>query len=242
MIKHRTNTSRLTRIEDRKNRNQAVLFVLLTVGFLILLLFVVFPLFVDLIGKLGDMRSSNTPNEKNDVIAPVAPTIILSLEATNSANLAIKGYSEPSSKVYLVVNANKQSDKITGEDGSFSFDSVPLDEGNNQIYAYAQDLAGNKSTESKTLDIIYDSQKPKLEISSPQKDQKFYYEDQEIIVAGKTDIDSNIKVNDYIATVDTEGNFVKKILLHEGKNDIKIEALDIAGNKVEESLSVEYFK
>lgn len=237
----RRNTSRLKRIEEKRNRNQAILFGLLTFGFLLLLLFVGFPLFVDLVGTLGDVRSDNRQIDKNDTYAPFAPNLIDQFEATNSSQITVSGFSESGSKVFLMVNGSKQAEKVVADDGAFSFESITLDKGNNEIYAYAQDLAGNKSDESKTLNIIYDSQAPDLEITSPQNGDKFYYEDQEILVAGHTEENARARVNGFIATVDTEGNFVKRIQLNNGKNIITVEVEDQAGNKNSDEIEVEYF-
>jgi len=230
--------SRLQKLEERKNRKQAFIFSSLTVLFLVLLIFVGFPAFVRLVGALGDVRSSKIQPDKTDTIAPITPTLMADWEATSSAKTTVRGYGEPGSKVNLKDNGKVSGDTIIADDGSYAFD-VTLEPGDNEFMTYATDLAGNKSQDSMSVNILFDNEPPILEVTSPEDGAKFY-EDKEILVAGTTDIDASIKINSFIATVDTEGNFVRRIQLNNGDNEIIVEAKDKAGNKTEKKLKVSY--
>jgi glucodextranase-like protein len=232
--------SRLKRLEERKNKKQAIQFGLLSVGFILLLIFIIFPLFIKVTGTIGDARSSGSQIDKGDIIAPAPPNLISQFEATSSALVNLSGYSESGSTVYLMVNGNDLADILIEEDGSFKFEDIALTQGPNEIYCYAKDQAENQSQDSRKLEIIFDSQAPDLEISSPNDGDKFYDDEKELVVAGTTDNDATIRVNGYISTVDNEGNFVKKIQLKNGENEIKVEASDDAGNKTEETIKVSY--
>ncbi len=233
-----SSSSRLQKIEERKNKRQALVFTFLTIASVCLILFIGLPAFVKLIGALGDVRSSKTNPEKNDTVAPVMPTLMADWEATTSSKITIRGYSEPGSKVSLKVNGIASGDTVANEESSYSFD-VTLEQGENEIVTYATDQSSNRSEDSEPVIVLYDSEPPKLEISAPEDGAKFY-DERDIVIGGITDVNASVRVNDFIATVDTEGNFARRIQLNQGENEIKIEAVDEAGNKSEKTIKVSY--
>jgi len=230
--------SRLQKLEERKNRRQAIIFSLLSLMFFLIIILYGIPAFIRLIGAMGDVRNSKTKPEKNDLIAPVAPTLNTDWEATSSANTKVWGYAEPESKVFLKANGIKSGETIAGNDGSYRFD-VMLDVGENEIITYSSDMAGNQGPDSQRLLVYLDNKAPELEITNPEDGAK-YYDEREIVVAGTTDTDSSVRINGFIATVDTEGNFTRRIQLNQGENEIKVEASDEAGNKVEKTVIVSH--
>lgn len=230
--------SRLQKLEERKNRKQAFVFTSLTILFLLLLIFVGFPAFVRFVGALGDVRSSKTKPDKNDSIPPIAPTLMSDWEATTSAKITIRGYGEPGAKIYLKENGIASGETVIAQDGSYAFD-VTLEAGENEFISYATDLSGNKSQDSMAVNILFDNEAPVLDVTNP-KDGDSFYDSSEIIVAGTTDIDASIKVNGFIATVDTEGNFARRIQLKKGENEIVVESIDEAGNKAESKVKVNF--
>ena len=232
-------TSRLQKIEDRKNQQQAILFGLLTIGFLLLLIFVGFPLFIKASVLLGDMRSG-TGQDKNDTIPPVPPRIIANVEATQSATISLRGYAEPGSAVTLYTNTDKGTEVVTDKDGNFIFSDIKLMGGENHFYAVAKDSAGNESQPSGRLTIAFDNEAPEITLSSPEDGSRYFDEEREVLVSGQTDPDANVRVNDYVVVVDTEGNFVKRLQLLTGENEITVVAKDKAGNESKETLIVHY--
>ena len=230
--------SRLQKLEEKKNRKQAIVFTIFTILFILILLFVGFPAFVRLVGALGDVRSSQTKPDKADSIPPVVPTLTGEFEATSSSKTKVKGYGEPGSKIFLKINDVSDGENVVSEDGSYQFD-ITLEPGENQIIVYAKDLADNRSDDSRVLKIVYDSEAPKLEITAPKDGEKFY-DEKEIVVGGVTEVDASVRINDFISTVDTEGNYARRVQLTNGENEITVVAIDKAGNKTEQKVKVSY--
>lgn len=240
MYKNQSTSSRLQRIEERRNHQQAWIFVLLSIGFLLVLIFVGFPLFVKAAVFFGDMRSSSQAIDAKDSTAPITPKISVDYEATSSAKINIKGFSEPGTTVTLIKNNDKGVEVVADADGNFVFEKVKLMGGENRFQAVSVDSSGNKSPESDVTTVTFDDQPPELTITSPTDGQTFYEDSREIVVAGKTDKDANVKVNDYVVVVDNEGNYAKKLQLNEGENEIKVTANDNAGNVTQKSIKVNY--
>ena len=232
-------SSRLQRIEDRKNRQQGILFIFLSIGFVLMLVFIGFPLFVKAAVFLGDMKSSGNQVEKPDITPLLPPSLQSDYEATNSATINISGNAKPGSTVVLIVNNSKKGEDIADKEGAFTFSNIPLTVGSNLLSAYTTDSTGNKSLKSE-LTIIYDNKAPDLEITNPSDGAKFYDNDEEIVIAGKTEPEVNVNVNGYVVVVDNEGNFVKRYKLLTGDNTIEVVARDIAGNETKKSITVFY--
>ena len=236
-------SSRLQRIEAKKNTKQAIMFVLLSIGFLLLLFFIGVPLFIKGAIFLGDMRSSGQAIDKSDTIAPIPPRFANTLEATKSAEFILSGFSEPAATVVLYQNKEKYQDTIVSADGKFIFNNITLIKGENDFYAVATDPSGNESQLSQNIAIIYDSEAPELEITNPSDGANYFDEEREIVVAGKTDKeDTHVTVNNNVVAIDPEGNFVKKLYLTEGDNEIEVKAYDDAGNETVKKIKVNYSK
>ena len=102
-------------------------------------------------------------------------------------------------------------------------------------------IKNNKGSEfSQDYKISYLKGEPKLEIGFPSDGASFTKADQEINVSGTTDPDNTVKVNDFIAIVDTNGNFSYFLKLKEGENKIKIVATNPAGKTSEKEITVSY--
>ena len=102
-------------------------------------------------------------------------------------------------------------------------------------------IRNNKESDfSQDYKISYLKDEPKLEISFPNDGASFSKADQEINIRGTTDPENAVKINDFIAIVDTEGNFSYILKLKEGENKIKIVAANLAGKTSEKELTVSY--
>jgi hypothetical protein len=235
----RRTSSRLQKIEDQKNTRQAALFIALSMAFLGILLIVGLPAMEKLIIWMGN-RNSDTEDTQNDIIPPSPPKLISPYEATNSAFISITGYAEPDSKVTLFLNDSKTAQVVTPEDGEFEFSNITLYEGENEFQAIATDLAENQSEKSVITTVKFDNQIPELELISPSDGDRFFDEENEIIVGGKTSPDAKLRVNNYVVIVDSEGNFAKRFSLSNGDNKIEVKAYDEAGNQITKELTVYY--
>lgn len=233
-------SSRLAKVQAKKDRQQALLFILLSLAFLLLVIFLGFKVLTKAALLADDMHASSQNISKNDNIPPIIPRLNIDFEATNSAQINISGQSEPGSTVVLFKNDEQTDQVVADEEGQFLFTKINLFPGDNTIKAYAKDTSENKSNFSKVYIINYDKVPPKLKITHPNDGDKFYDQNQEILISGETDKNTQVKVIDFWVPVDPEGNFVKKILLKDGENEITVTAKDKAGNQTVKTIKVFY--
>ncbi|MBU0619378.1 hypothetical protein KKD62_04045 [Patescibacteria group bacterium] len=230
----------LQKKEERRSLSQAALFGLATLVSLLLLLFLGVPALIKLAAFLGDLKSSTLMVEKDDNLAPIPPSFNYLADATDQETISLSGRSEPGSIIKISLNGSFLKEVITGKSGEFNLESVKLSQGKNTIYATAWDAAGNKSLESESLIIYFDQEAPTLEIIEPVNGARFFEEEKQIQVIGTTEEDTQVTVNDRRAIVDLQGNFSVAISLSDGNNELKITAIDKAGNQTEQTITVEY--
>jgi len=237
----RRRSSRLTKIQEKKNKRQAAFFVLLT-GFLLLaFVFLGIPSLIKMAVFLGDLRSSTlSPETENETVLQT-PQLLPLPEATNSAYLDIKGWAAPGTTVKILQNDALGEKTVVDKEGKFSFSRLSLKEGENEIRVVASDPSGKaEDKKSEPFIVIFDKTPPKLTITNPKEGAEFFEKDKEIEVAGQASPDVKVTVNGFLASVDNDGNFAKKITLSDGENEIKVEAVDKAGNRTEEKVKVKY--
>lgn len=197
------------------------------------------------IGGVGFVKNIVKPSQKtvtqsSDSITLPPPALNIPYEATNTAQINIKGFGAPNSKVKLFIDdEDKQTTNVSG-DGSFTFENVSLSLGTNNIYSKTVDDQNRESLPSKTIKVIYDNKKPTLNISEPEDNKVVQGGDKKVKVSGKTDPGVKIFINGSQTIVDSEGNFSTDQSLNEGDNTISIKAADIAGNTTEVQRSVKY--
>ncbi len=197
------------------------------------------------IGGLGFVTNIVKPSQKtvtqaseNANLAP--PVLNISYEATNTTEISIAGFGTPNSKVKLYIDDETKQTIDVSSDGSFTFENVTLGLGTNNIYAKTLDEDGKESLPSKTIRILYDNEKPTLNINEPEDNKVVQGGDKKVIVSGKTEPGVKIFINDSQTIVDAEGNFSTEQPLNEGDNTISVKAVDIAGNITEIQRSVKY--
>lgn len=235
--------SRLRKQEEVKTLKQALIFFGLTIGLILFFIFVGLPFLIRFSVFLGNLRTK-TPlveEKKADTVAPVAPRLKPLPEAINEEQIKISGFSEAKSQVAILLNGQKIQEIETDENGEFSSHPLSLRKGENEIKTYAQDEAGNKSSLSGTIFIIFDDEEPILEITQPQEGEMFYGAKNKIEIKGKTEEGARIFINETLTIVDLAGEFSKIIALGEGENTIKIKAEDKAGNTSEKEIKVSYY-
>lgn len=231
--------SRLQRVQEKKSKRQALLFALLTLVLIVGVIFLGIPSLIKMAIFLSNLRTSGQAIETKDTVPPAPPRIQVVDEATNSAQLKVRGFAEPGATLKLRLNGQEE-EVIVDNEGQFILDNLTLRDGENKLLAVAVDAGGNESKASDLVTIVYDNEPPELTITSPEEGQEFFDEEREVLVAGETEADARVNVNAFYAVVDTEGNFVKRLNLEEGENEIKIVARDKAGNTTEATLSVRY--
>ena len=237
----RRHYSRLSRKEGKRYIRQSALLTVLTILLLIALLFWGIPSLIKLAIFLGDLRSSTQTITGEDVLPPPPPVMQPVAEATNSAVVEISGFAEEGSSVVLSLNGSDAYETLVDSDGEFLFDSVKLNQGDNEIVATSTDTAGNKSKASSTTTIELDQTLPTLTIDAPADGQTFFGQMQKVVrVSGKIDPGSTVLVNNSFVILSQEGAFSHLVQLNEGENIIAIIAQDRAGNRAEKEIKVSF--
>lgn len=182
-------------------------------------------------------QSSQAPKEKQ--IGYIPPPVLNPLPtATNSAHIVISGESMKDQTINLYINDDLKDKVLADNNGNFTF-SQQLSLGDNLIKVKAE-KDSKQSDFSNSFNITYSNSQPKLEVSSPTDGQSFSKDQNPITVSGKTDSNISVTVNGFWAIIDDNNNFSYSLSLQNGENQIKIVAIDQAGNKTEKSLKVNY--
>lgn len=175
---------------------------------------------------------------ENSTLAP--PILNIPFEATRTAQINIRGYGTANSKVAIFLDDEKKDTIEVSADGDFELQNVSLSLGINNIYGKSIDEKNQESLPSKTFQIIYDNEKPKLDISEPEDGKKIQGGDKKIKISGTTEIGVKIFINDNQVIVDKDGKFSSEQPLNEGDNNFNIKAIDAASNTTEISKKITY--
>jgi len=228
--------SRLQKLEEKQNIRKATLISLGTVLLIVATLVLGIPLLIRLAGFLGELKSTDRPIDKNDTIPPVPPQISLPFDATNSAQLAITGNSEPGATVFLTLNGNSAGDVVVSDNGTFSLPAITLADGDNSLTATAVDQAGNKSVSATQFSLYYSNKAPDLQVDSPTDHQQI--SGNAVEVKGKSTPGVRITVNGRQTIVAADGSFSTNLNLNPGENPLVVIAADKLGNQTRKELTV----
>ncbi len=230
---------RLKAEENRIRRNLIAKFGLFILTILAVF-FVGLPILVKIIITMSTFKKDQMIYTANETTALFPPLLDPIFEATNSSPITISGYSEKNAKVKIYINGKETNQAVTDAEGKFRILNVRLSEGNNTLAAST--LKDDKeSTTSSSLNIIYKKTSPTLDISSPKDGDKFSSDDnKEKVLSGTTDPGNRVTVNGRMVIVENTGKFKYPLSLSTGENILKVEAIDIAGNKTETELKVTY--
>lgn len=235
----RRNYSRLKKIQNKRNIKNAFIFIFLSFAMLAFFIFIGIPLLIKYTSFISDIRKSSEPIEKNDDTPPPPPRIDTIPESTNELEIKIGGKSEPGATLKIFYNSDKK-EVLANNEGYFSTD-INLAEGNNTITFQAMDKSGNESQKTKSFNIVYDNEPPELTIKSPENNITLYGSNhRQLTIAGVSEKNTRVYINERIVVVDDEGIFSFTTSLTEGENSFNIVAEDEAGNKTEQSLTVNY--
>lgn len=222
----------LAKRSEKKAKRRLLLTIFIGGFFLFFFLTWALPMLIgslSILNKFKDQPKKEVSISENATLAP--PVLNVPFEATSTAKIIIKGYATPNSKVEIYVDQELNNNAQTNTDGSFTIENINLSIGTNNIYGQTIDDKGNKSFPSKPISIIYDNEKPKLEINEPT-DNQIIKGDKKVKVSGLTDSQESISVtiNGNKVIVDSTGNFSQTLEISEGENNILIKAIDSAGN------------
>ena len=226
--------SYLARRLERRGRKRFLLTIIILVIFIYLFLSWVLPNLISSLTFLNKYKDS-TPVQKpvSETIALTPPIFSIPFEATSSAQIIIKGYSTPQTRVEIYLDETLVETADVKTDGSFISGPIDLNLGNNNFFGKTIDERGTKSLPSKGVKVFYSNEKPKLDVREPQDNQAV--KDKSITVSGSTDAGKDIEVtiNSTRVIVSSDGNFSKSIELTEGENEIKVKAQSSVGNFTE---------
>jgi len=191
-----------------------------------------------LINGIGLVKNNFSPSKKvvsdtsyNSSLAP--PVLNIPYEATNTAQINIRGYGAPNSKMAIFLDDDKKDSVEVTDDGTFELKNIQLGLGINNIYGKSIDDKNQESLPSKTFKIIYDNEAPPLNISEPEDGKIIQGGDKRVKISGNTEVNTQVFINDSQVIVDKNGNFSSEQTLNEGDNNFNIKAVDSVSNFTE---------
>lgn len=201
-------------------------------------IFWILPVFVNGVGLVTSIFKT-TPKSKqvSEEVTLAPPVFNIPFEETNSSPIEIKGFAAPNAKIQLYLDDHLKDEVTTLDDGSFTFENVNLVLGTNNIYGKTLDDKNKESLPSKTIIVIYDDDKPSLEVTEPE-DGKNVQGERKLNISGKTEPEAKIFINDSQTIVKSDGTFTTQFSLNDGDNQFNIKAQDKAGNFTEVSRKV----
>jgi len=151
------------------------------------------------------------------------------LNYTPDDSITVEGTVQMDSLVNVFVNGEIAATQMT-ENKAFEIE-VNLPQEENEIMVTAE-LNGVQTEPSPVVTVIKDKTFPVLEVASPQDNAKISTES--IDVTGNVHDNRGISlllINDVEIAINEDGSFYKKLVVDEGENIIRIEAVDLAGNR-----------
>ena len=226
----------------RRSRRNFIITLILIVALGYITLQWILPTFITGIGfikeKVKPSLKTGPAISENVSLAP--PVLNIPYEATNTAQINLSGYGTPGSKVKLFIDDNEVETVDVSSDGSFTFRNVTLSFGTNNIYGKSIDENQKESLPSKTVKVIYDNEKPNLQVLEPEDGKTIQGGDKKVKIAGTTEPQAQILINGSQVVVDKDGKFESSLSLNDGENNFTIKAVDSAGNSTEISRRVVY--
>lgn len=236
MSKYPPVSSRLAKREQQRLAKQTALLIGIAFVVVIVFIFAVIPGLIRLTGS----SDNGLLNANDDKVAPRPPTISSPVTATHSATIAVAGFSEAESEVVLVLNGQEATRTDADSSGTFEL-RVDLDKDQNELSFFAVDKAGNESEVSRVYTVTYDAVPPKIELESPQDGQQFELrKNQNITVKGKTEANAKVYLNGRLVFANSDGSFSTTYQLAEGDNELRLRAVDKAGNELEQVVTAKF--
>lgn len=229
--------SRLTKTSLKKSKQNLILSIL---GIAIVL-FLLFRYGVPLLSDLSFFAGNVIPSKDNvnDVVTKdtyVPPPSIDSLpKSTREKNVKITGNSLAGLTIKLYLNGSLEDEEEVGADGTFEF-SINLTTGENlvKVKAYSGKL---ESEFSDTVSTSFTNEGPEIKIEAPKESETVHINP--FNVTGSAEGASTVTINGFQAILSGR-NYLYALTLKDGENEIKIEAVDDAGNKSEKTYKFNY--
>lgn len=234
--------SRLSRLEERKDKRRLTLAIVGIIGIIALvLLFGVKALigFSVVVDRLKG--ASPTPATQNQSII-LPPTLDPPPEATNTATISVSGKGQPNLSLIVYLNDAQFKKLSIPTDGNFSINAIPLSDGANTISAKITDDKGNTSDLSNVVTVSFGSKPPSLDVGAPEDNANVSGDPNTVTVSGSTDDNVTVTINDRLVVVKSDNTFTYSYPLNDGDNILTIAATDAAGNQTKITRKVIYHR
>lgn len=229
--------SRLERKSDRQSKQVIALFIVGSFVLIGLFLYFGVPALFKLAGTISEIGKSPEDIVEEQVILN-APSLTREFQATKSAEISVKGISDPNSKVELSRNSISLGIETADETGGFIFKDIALEKGRNEFVAKTISSKGKESDPSGVYAVFYSTSGPKMELSNKDGDS---VKENPYTFSGKVDpVSSTVTVNDRLAIVESNGSFSYYMTLNNGDNKIVVLATDEAGNETKQEVNLKY--
>jgi uncharacterized protein YfaP (DUF2135 family) len=237
MASNHTVSSRLAKSEQKRLAKQTA--ILIGIAFVVIIAFI-FAVIPGLIRLTGNFSDNGLAGVDEDTVPPRPPSISSPVTATHSAKIDVSGFSEADSEVVLLVNGQEIERTKADSSGTFEL-AVSFQQAENELTFYSIDGAGNESEVSRPYMVTYDAEPPTIELESPQDGQQFELrKNQTITVKGTTEPNSKVYLNGRLIFANSDGSFSTTYQLSEGSNELRIRAIDKAGNEREQVITVTF--
>lgn len=225
---------------ERKGRRNLIISIILLLIFIYFLISWGIPYVVGSLSVFNKFKTVNIEKSAVEDITLAPPVLNIPFEATNTASIEISGYALANAEVEIYVDDNLQETVKTEPDGSFKA-VADLTVGTNNIHGKTIDLQNNrKSLDSKDIKIIYNNEKPTLEVLEPEDNKQIKGGDKKTKVSGSTETQNNVTINGTTAIVQNDGKFSLEIPINEGDNQITIQATNQFGSTAQIQRKVNY--
>lgn len=235
-----SNTPYSQRRKNQKKRKNLFLSIILGIFLIYAFINWIMPVFVgglSVLDKFKSIPTKSIPISESVILAP--PVLNIPYEATATASIFVSGYTIANHIVEIYNNNSKVSSTQADNDGLFKSETFRLQVGQNSIHGKTVDNQGNSSLASKKIDLLYVSEKPKLEVSSPTEGQ-IITGDKKVTVSGNTNPNNSIFINSIKVIVSANGSFNQTISIDDNENIITISAIDNVGQTTQVSRKVIY--
>jgi len=192
--------------------------------------------FLESFNKPENLEQTDSTEQSNFL----PPTLYPPPLATSSAGLKLQGVTQPQQKIRIYINDVPAREIKADIKGNFTIEDITLDPGDNEIHAYTLDKQDEQQARSRSYTITYLNERPELVVSNPSNNATIESENATVMLQGKTDPDVRLEVNDHLAVVKPDGSFSYPVKLQDGENTIRVVAIDLAGNKTDQELTVSY--
>ncbi len=167
-----------------------------------------------------DVVEDPNANDIRITLDPVA-------QATSSAERVLSGTTENVDELIVFINgARIQSERVS--DGDFELITDGLSKGKNEIILQGKNTALGRIKKADVIVVDYLSEKPQLEISSPQPDSTTF-ENAVDVVGATNDPANTVRVNGQPVVANAKGSFSHSLRLQTGDNTVTVIAVNEAG-------------